>query len=171
MRQLLCRRNFTWLVLAALVASLWTLPAVATQNSGQGASKTTPKTSSAGSSHAASDSSTKKSTKKRRGKRVKGQSAPTPERISEIQDALARNGAFAGTPTGKWDGSTVAAMRKFQASKGLNPTGKLDALTLQKLGLGSETAGLAAPTPPPNSTNHLRNLASMPAESPDEPRE
>jgi len=62
-------------------------------------------------------------------------------------------------------------MRKFQASKGLNPTGKLDALTLQKLGLGSETAGLAAPTPPPNSTNHLRNLASMPAESPDEPRE
>jgi hypothetical protein len=39
-------------------------------------------------------------------------------------------------------------MRKFQAGHGLNPTGKLDAQTLQKLGLGSETAGVAAPLPP-----------------------
>jgi len=31
------------------------------------------------------------------------------------------------------------------------PTGKLDALTLEKLGLGSETAGVATPTPPPNA--------------------
>ncbi len=82
---------------------------------------------------------------------MKGQAAPTTERINEIQGALARNGVFAGDPTGKWDDSTSDAMRKFQAKKGLNPTGKLDAPTLQKLGLGSETAGLGAPTPPPNS--------------------
>jgi len=74
-----------------------------------------------------------------------------PERISEIQAALAKNGVFEGEPTGKWDDSTSAAMRKYQAAHGLNPTGKLDALTLHKLGLGSETAGVAAPTPPPNA--------------------
>jgi hypothetical protein len=39
-------------------------------------------------------------------------------------------------------------MKKFQAGHGLNPSGKLDALTLQKLGLGSQTAGVAAPMPP-----------------------
>jgi peptidoglycan hydrolase-like protein with peptidoglycan-binding domain len=101
---------------------------------------------------------------------VKGQAAPTAERISEIQEALEKKGSFVGTPTGKWDDGTVDAIRKFQASNGLNPTGKLDAPTLQRLGLGSQTAGLAAPTPPPNSANRLLNPASSPPE-PSEPRE
>jgi hypothetical protein len=35
----------------------------------------------------------------------------------------------------------------------LNPSGKLDALTLQKLGLGSQTAGVAAPMPPVASSS------------------
>ncbi len=82
---------------------------------------------------------------------MKGQAAPTPERINEIQDALAKRGMYAGESTGKWDDSTSDAMKKFQSKNHLNPTGKLDAPTLQKLGLGSETAGVAAPTPPPNS--------------------
>ena len=34
-------------------------------------------------------------------------------------------------------------MKNFQTSHGLNPSGKLDAPTLQKLGLGSQTAGVA----------------------------
>jgi len=42
-------------------------------------------------------------------------------------------------------------MKTFQLANGLNPTGKFDALTLQKLGFGSETAGKGAPTPPPNA--------------------
>jgi Putative peptidoglycan binding domain len=41
----------------------------------------------------------------------------------------------------------VEAMKKFQAGHGLNPSGKLDAITLQKMGLGSQTAGVAAPMP------------------------
>ena len=86
---------------------------------------------------------------------MKGQAAPTSERINEIQGALAKNGAYAGEPSGKWDDSTVEAMKKFQASHGLNPSGKMDALTLQKLGLGSETAGMGVPTSPPNSSNRL----------------
>jgi len=39
-------------------------------------------------------------------------------------------------------------MKKFQSANGLEPTGKIDALTLQKLGLGSEVAGKGAPMPP-----------------------
>ena len=93
---------------------------------------------------------TKSSKKSRR--RARGQKAPTPDRISEIQQALAKDGSFAGTPNGKWDGATVGAMKKFQESHGLNPSGKLDAKTLQQLGLGSQTAGVAAPLPPVSSS-------------------
>jgi peptidoglycan hydrolase-like protein with peptidoglycan-binding domain len=96
---------------------------------------------------AAGKSRVKKSSKHSK-RRERGQKAPAPERISEIQQALAKDGSFTGTPNGKWDDSTAAAMRKFQGSHGLTPTGKLDALTLQKLGLGSQTAGVAAPMPP-----------------------
>jgi peptidoglycan hydrolase-like protein with peptidoglycan-binding domain len=96
---------------------------------------------------AASKSRVKKSSK-HSNRRERGQKAPAPERISEIQQALAKDGSFSGTASGKWDDSTVEAMKKFQAGHGLNPSGKLDALTLQKLGLGSQTAGVAAPIPP-----------------------
>ncbi len=89
-----------------------------------------------------------KTTKRTSSRRDKGQKAPTAERVSEIQTALAKDGSFSGTPNGKWDDSTVAAMKKFQAGHALNPSGKLDAKTLQQLGLGSQTAGIAPPTPP-----------------------
>jgi peptidoglycan hydrolase-like protein with peptidoglycan-binding domain len=84
-----------------------------------------------------------------------GQKAPTTDRISEIQNALAKNGSFAGTPSGKWDDSTVASVKKFQTSHGLNATGRLDAPTLQKLGLGSTTAGAGAPQTPPGAVSRL----------------
>jgi peptidoglycan hydrolase-like protein with peptidoglycan-binding domain len=141
-----------------------TLSAVAAEAASR---PTAQKATAHASTHSASPSGKKPGTKassKKKAKKVKGQAAPTPERISQIQEALARKGAFDGTPTGKWDDSTSQAVRKFQSSNGLSPTGKLDALTLQKLGLGSETAGLAAPTPPPNSVNRLRNTTSAPAD-------
>ena len=71
--------------------------------------------------------------------------APTPERISEIQSALARGGYYKTDPTGKWDADTVDALQRFQSANGLDVTGKLDALTLQKLGLGSDVAGFRRP--------------------------
>ena len=89
-----------------------------------------------------------KKSSRRSKRREPGQKAPAPERITEIQQALAKDGSFSGAPNGKWDDSTVGAMRKFQSAHGLNPSGKLDAPTLQKLGLGSTTAGIAAPMPP-----------------------
>ncbi len=73
--------------------------------------------------------------------------APTSTRISEIQSALAAQGAYKGEPNGKWDDATSEAMKNYQSTHGLTPTGKLDALSLQKLGLGSDIAGRAAPLP------------------------
>jgi peptidoglycan hydrolase-like protein with peptidoglycan-binding domain len=119
--------------------------------------KTTPsQTASSKSTGKSGHRSTKKVSSR---KKDKGQMAPTPERISEIQEALAKDGSYANSPTGKWDDSTVDAMKKFQSAHGLNPSGKLDALTLQKLGLGSQTAGIAEPIAPPNSTSRLSGNA------------
>lgn len=94
-----------------------------------------------------SSNSSKKKISKKRGRRERGQKAPNPDRIKEIQQALAKDGSYSGTPTGKWDETTVGAMKNFQAGHGLSPTGKVDAKSLQKLGLGSEIAGVAAPMP------------------------
>lgn len=84
---------------------------------------------------------------RKRKARERVQTAPTPARISEIQSALAAQGVYKGQPNGKWDNSTIQAMKDYQSAHGLTATGKLDALTLQKLGLGSEIAGRAAPLP------------------------
>ena len=90
----------------------------------------------------------KKSSKKHHAsKREPTQKAPTPQRISEIQSALAHGGYYQGTPNGKWDSNTVAAMQKFQSDNGLSTSGKIDAPSLEKLGLGSGTAGVDAPKP------------------------
>jgi peptidoglycan hydrolase-like protein with peptidoglycan-binding domain len=102
-----------------------------------------------------------------RARKQPGQKAPTADRVSAIQSALAKDGSFQGSPSGRWDDATAAAMRRFQASHGLNPSGKLDAPTLQRLGLGSEIAGVAAPTPPPGATSRLTssNVAAGTLES------
>ena len=80
---------------------------------------------------------------------------PTASRIEQIQSALARGGYYHSGPTGKWDASTVDAMKRFQQDNGLNPSGKLDAISLQKLGLGSDVAGLGAPRPATPPTEPL----------------
>ncbi len=80
-----------------------------------------------------------------RRRRRRGQQRPSAERIREIQQALIRAGYLEGEPTGRWDAKTRAAMRRLQEESGFPVTGKLDARSLVKLGLGSETAGVAAP--------------------------
>ena len=87
------------------------------------------------------------SSKLKRKPKPASQKAPSPDRIREIQTALQREGAYQGDPSGKWDDSTVEAMKTYQDKNGLTPTGKIDALTLEKLGLGSDTAGKGAPVP------------------------
>jgi len=92
------------------------------------------------------------SSKSKRKPKVKGQTAPTPDRIKDIQAALQKDGSYEGEPTGKWDAATIDAMKKYQDKIGVSPTGKIDAVSLNKLGLGSDTAGKGAPVPAASSS-------------------
>jgi peptidoglycan hydrolase-like protein with peptidoglycan-binding domain len=125
-------------VLVALVVFCFAFPSITPG----GTTRTTT-------AHSASASASKKkpSKKRRKSSRQSSQKAPTADRITEIQSALSRSGYLQGDPTGKWDSTTVVAMQKFQSSNGLEANGKLDALSLQKLGLGSDIAGVSAPKP------------------------
>ena len=124
------------------------------------AAKSSAAPSASSATHKSSSATTtgkkKKSSHRHSSRREPFQKAPTPDRISEIQTALSRGGYFEGQPNGKWDSNTISAMEKFQSANGLNSSGKIDATTLQKLGLGSSTAGVDAPKPirkpDPNST-------------------
>jgi len=76
------------------------------------------------------------------------QRAPTPDRYKEIQQALASKGYLqSGAPTGVWDNSSVEALKKFQADQNLEPSGKLDSLSLIGLGLGPKHDQQPAPQP------------------------
>src|SRR5882724_2979361 len=142
-------------------------PPAGTSLKGRNTASTTAKKSSAKASGKISTSGAKKasgkSSRTKNTRKQPGQKAPTADRVSEIQAALAKNGSLQGAPSGKWDDNTTAAVRHFQSSHGLNPSGKLDAPTLQRLGLGSETAGVAAPTPPPGATSRLTSSANVSA--------
>ena len=109
-----------------------------------------PRPSAAAKATTSKKSAIKRPARKRK-PRQKAQAAPTPARISEIQSALAAQGVYKAQPNGKWDAATIQAMKDYQNAHGLTATGKLDALTLQKLGMGSEIAGRAAPLPLPQS--------------------
>src|ERR1700760_2272850 len=41
-----------------------------------------------------------------------------PERATEIQNALIKQGYLSGTPSGRWDSDSVAAMQKMQGDNG-----------------------------------------------------
>ena len=117
-----------------------------------------PVVSKAGLPGAAQSSSTaakkkKVASKSKRKPKVKGQTAPTSDRIREIQAALQKDGSYEGSPTGKWDDATTDALRRYQDKNGLNATGKIDAVSLNKLGLGSGTAGKGAPVPTATATS------------------
>jgi peptidoglycan hydrolase-like protein with peptidoglycan-binding domain len=62
--------------------------------------------------------------------------APTPERYTEIQQALADKGYYTGPVNGQWGPECVTALKRFQQEQNLNPDGKLGALSLIALGLG-----------------------------------
>ena len=147
-------RKATHLALTLLFAAAMGVSGAAAAGQDATSSKSASKRPGARTRHA---KSTKKTTRRER-----GQKAPAPERISEIQTALAKDGSFNGKPSGKWDASTVDAMKRFQEAHRLNASGKLDAKTLQKLGLGSQTAGIAPPMPPVSSSS----LATSPSPTP-----
>jgi peptidoglycan hydrolase-like protein with peptidoglycan-binding domain len=130
-----------WLSITASIALACTLGA------GSASSVSARQANSPTASTAPKSSAAKKTKHKHHTRSKPGQKAPLPDRISEIQSALARGGYYDGDPSGKWDAKTVAAVQKFQSANGIDANGKLDAPTLQKLGLGSDIAGVSAPKP------------------------
>lgn len=68
--------------------------------------------------------------------RYRGQTAPTADRLREIQGALAAKGYLKRAPSGEWDAESQEAMKRFQADSKLDQTGKWNSLSLIALGLG-----------------------------------
>jgi hypothetical protein len=135
----------SWLLASALVA----VPSASPASGGSSGThlKRHARPQATTSSSSSSTTTKKKKSHRRHYHREVGQKAPTPDRIKEIQSALSRDGYYQGEPNGKLDSSTVTALQKFQTEHGLDPSGKLDAPTLQKMGLGSDIAGVSAPKP------------------------
>ena len=77
-----------------------------------------------------------KKTKKRPSKAVVRQTQPDPARTRQIQAALQREGYLDTAPTGRWDEATRQAMARYQQENGFTVSGKPDARSLIKLGLG-----------------------------------
>jgi hypothetical protein len=86
------------------------------------------------------------------------QTQPTPERYKEIQQALASKGYLTSEPSGAWNQESADAMRRFQQDQNINPSGKIDSLSLIALGLGpkrptNSPAGASEPKPAAPTTN------------------
>lgn len=81
------------------------------------------------------------------------QLAPTPERYRDIQGALASKGYLKTAPTGVWDADSADALRRFQQDQSLEPSGKVNSLSLIALGLGAKHTSPVVPPAAPQPIN------------------
>lgn len=108
----------------------------------------------------ASHKSTKEKTTASRGKRgsrsrssrKRGQQAIDHDRALAIQEALIREHYLQGEPSGTWDATTQAAMRRYQADQGWQSKTTPDSRALIKLGLGPSNDHLLNPESAMTST-------------------
>ena len=125
------------LLLVAAGAVAQTTKTAPKQPSSPSKSSTAPKQTSP----AKSSTSSKSAPKKRAVARPRVQQQPTPARYTEIQQALIAKGYFAGPADGVWGPESVAALKRFQEDQKLEATGKINALSLIRLGLGPKREG------------------------------
>ena len=94
----------------------------------------------------------------RQSHRIRGQQTIQPERITQIQQALAKAHYLDEDPNGNWDSVTKSAMQKYQADQGWQTKLMPDARALVKLGLGPDYSdainaeGSSFAAPPADST-------------------
>ena len=69
---------------------------------------------------------------------IRGQQEIKPERVTQIQQALADAHYLDEEPNGKWDSTTKTAMQKYQSDNGWQTKLMPDARALVKLGLGPD---------------------------------
>jgi peptidoglycan hydrolase-like protein with peptidoglycan-binding domain len=86
----------------------------------------------------ATSTTKKKSTVKKRAPVVahRAPQQPSPDRLKEIQQALASRGYFTGEPDGTWGPASIDALKRFQHDQNLVEDGKIGSLSLIALGLG-----------------------------------
>ena len=134
-----------------LLAVLLVAVACAWAATPKAASKSTKRTVAAKKSTSKTASSKKTVGKKTASKKAvpswrSTQRTPTPERYKEIQQALASKGYLdPAVPSGVWDTPSVTALKKFQQEQNLEPSGKIDSLSLIALGLGPRRDQVPAP--------------------------
>jgi peptidoglycan hydrolase-like protein with peptidoglycan-binding domain len=69
-------------------------------------------------------------------------------RIRDLQTRLDQQGFSAGEIDGLWGPNTAAALRRFQAAKGLQASGRFDQATLAALGSGGSVTASPPAAPP-----------------------
>jgi peptidoglycan hydrolase-like protein with peptidoglycan-binding domain len=125
------------LLLLAAGAVAQTPKAAPKQPSAAKKSSAAPKRPAASKAAAGKSTAAAKSGRKKRVvARSRIQRQPTPERYTEIQQALVDKGYFSGKADGLWGPDSVAALKRFQEDQKLEATGKINALSLIRLGLG-----------------------------------
>jgi hypothetical protein len=72
--------------------------------------------------------------------------------IRQVQAALQQRGFKEVAVDGKWSDAVSAALKKFQESQKLEPTGSVNLRTLRALGFGNPLADLDRPTMAPSPT-------------------
>jgi len=101
--------------------------------------------SSAKKASARTSTSKKKKSQKRSARRPRGQQAIESARAIQIQEALIAAGYLKGSPSGKMDAATKAALVKLQSENGWQTRVVPDARALIKLGLGPDHSNLLNP--------------------------
>jgi len=78
------------------------------------------------------------------------QTAPSPERYREIQDALVAKGYLnSADANGTWNQSSTDALKRFQTEQNIEASGKINSLSLIALGLGPKHDAVATQPKPP----------------------
>ena len=81
------------------------------------------------------------------------QQIPSNDRYKEVQEALSAKG-YTVNADGAWSADSVEALKRFQKDQNLDPSGKLNSLSLIALGLGPKRASatISSLNPAPSGT-------------------
>lgn len=122
-----------------------TAPAVILLLAGSLSAQTSAQTSQKPASHHAAKTHKVSHHPSKKSRKPRGQMAIDGERTSQIQAALVREHYMNGAPSGKWDDSTQAALRRYQADQGWQSKSIPDSRALIRLGLGPDHVHLLNP--------------------------
>jgi hypothetical protein len=147
--EILLRKTILLLVLSfGVMVLLAEAPAAQKKKAASKSSKSSKSTKSTSKKSSSRKKSVSQKTVPRTASWRNTQRTPSPDRYKEIQQALATKGYLqTAAPSGVWDASSVEALKRFQQDQNLEPSGKLDSLSLIALGLGPKRDSQAAPQP------------------------